>query len=227
MGTPQDPLLRSTVLRELLLAFVGMGLAFFIVAHLAGNLLIYAGPGVFNAYAEHLQYFRPFLWTMRVSMITFFGLHVVIATTLWLRNRAARKRRYAVTAYRSFKGVGTRTMIITGAMILAFLFLHLNDFTLADKAGPRALVNGENLGLYGIVWNGFSNPVRALAYVVFVCCVGLHLSHAISSVCVTLGVENDRLVRRVDFVARAAGAFVALGYSSIPVYVLLNAHMPA
>ena len=221
-------ILRSTVTRELTLGLAGIALVLFVIVHLSGNLLIYAGPDTFNSYSQHLHDMGVLLWVARIGLITVFGLHIVITVYSWWTNRSARERRYAVTVYRSRRGIGTRTMIITGTLIVVFVGIHLLDFTFVDKAGANSIVagmnNGESLGLYGVVWNGFSNPIRAVAYVIFMCCLGLHLSHAVSSVLVTLGSESDPFVRRAEWAAKAFAVLMTLGFSSIPVYIFVRAH---
>ncbi len=225
MSISRSSLWRSTVLRELALSLAGIGLVGFILMHLAGNLLIYAGPNAFNAYSKKLHDLGALLWVARIGLIAIFTLHVVITASLWWKNRYPRAQRYAVTVRRTRKTVATRTMIITGALIFVFACIHLLDFTFADKEGPKSLIDGASLGLYGVVWNGFANPLRAIAYVVFMCCVGFHLSHAISSLCITLGAENDRFVERADLAAKVIGALVAVAFSSIPLYVLVRSHL--
>ncbi|HNR31114.1 MAG TPA: succinate dehydrogenase cytochrome b subunit [Candidatus Hydrogenedentes bacterium] len=225
MSVSRSSVLRSSVLHELVLALAGIGLVGFLLVHLAGNFFIYGGPEVFNGYSEKLHGFPVTLWVARIGLIAIFALHVVITTTMWIKNRNTRAQRYAVTVRRAPKGLGTRTMIITGALIFVFVGIHLLDFTFADKEGLNSLLNGESQGLYGVVWNGFANPVRAAFYILLMCCVGLHLSHAISSLCITFGAQNERFVAIADVTAKIFGALVAIAYSSIPVYVLVQTYL--
>lgn len=225
MSLSRSSVLRSTVLHELALSLAGIGLVGFILMHLMGNLFLYAGPEAFNAYAKKLHDMGPLLWAARLGLILIFALHVVITTSLWWKNQNTRAQRYAVTARRTHKTIATRTMIVTGALIVVFVVIHLMDFTFVDKEGPDSFVDGKSLGLYGIVWNGFANPVRAVAYVLFMCCVGLHLTHAISSLCITLGAENERFVDVADIAAKIIGAAVTVAFGSIPLYVLVRTHL--
>ena len=55
--------------------------------------------------------------------------------------------------------------------------------------------------------------------------LGLHFCHLLSSLWVTMGLLADRATRGADLTARVAGALVALGFISIPLYVLLKAHL--
>ena len=62
--------LTSTVGRDLLVGVTGLALVGFIVIHLSGNLLIFAGPEAFNAYAAKLHSLGPLLWVARIGLIT-------------------------------------------------------------------------------------------------------------------------------------------------------------
>ncbi len=217
--------LLTTVIMELAAALSGIVMVLFIFGHLAGNLLLMAGPETFNAYAAHLQALGPLLSLARLVIVTSLLVHLTM--TAWLKLRglgAARLGRYAVTVRRANRGIGTRTMIYTGLLILCFVVLHVTDFSFADKAGARSMVHGQSLGLYGVVFNGFSNPVHSGLYIFAMWVLGLHFSHLLASLWVTLGMLADRATTGADFTARAVGALVALGFISIPLYVLLKAH---
>jgi succinate dehydrogenase / fumarate reductase cytochrome b subunit len=218
--------LTSTVMMELAAALSGLVMVLFIAGHLGGNLLLFLGPDAFNAYAARLQALGPLLFLVRFVMLSALLAHVTM--TVWLKllgMGAARPGRYAVTARRAQRGLGTRTMIYTGLLILCFIALHVYDFTFADKTGARSMVGGQSLGLYGVVFNGFADPVHAVLYMLAMWAVGLHFSHLLASLWVTLGVLADRATPGADFTARVLGALVALGFTSIPLYVLLKAHL--
>ena len=218
--------LTTTVVMELATALSGLVLVLFIFGHLGGNLLLFAGPDAFNAYAAHLQALGPLLSILRLAIVSALLVHV--SMTVWLKLLglgAAPLGRYAVTARRARKGLGTRTMIYTGLLILCFAVLHVYDFSFADKTGARSLLHGQSLGLYGVVFNSFADPVHSGLYIFAVWAVGLHFSHLLASLWVTLGILADRVTTGADFTARAVGALVALGFMSIPLYVLLKAHL--
>ncbi|HOQ91104.1 MAG TPA: succinate dehydrogenase cytochrome b subunit [Candidatus Hydrogenedentes bacterium] len=214
--------LASTILRELTAAISGLVLVLFIFGHLAGNFLLFLGPDAFNGYAERLQSLGPLLWLARLVILTAAVLHVSATISLKLRNRASRDTAYAVTRRNADRPLGTPTMIYTGIIIACFVILHISDFTLADKTGPRSIIGGQSLGLYGVVLNGFANPLRAVAYIVAVWAVGLHFSHLFSSLWVTLGVLSDRATRAMNRLALAVGVLVALGFTAIPVFALIK-----
>lgn len=217
--------LTSTVARELAVAISGLLLVGFIISHLSANLLIYLGPEYLNAYAENMRSLGPLLVVARAGLLAVFVTHIVLAVQLAKHNRKARSQGYAIETRHGRKGAATRYMLYSGLMLLAFILLHLTDFTLRSHEGPNAMVGGEDLGLYGLVWNFLGNPIRAVFYIVAVCSLGLHLSHAISSVVVTLGWLSENGTKRAELAARAAGIVVALGFSSIPIYILLKTYV--
>ncbi len=217
--------LRSSVLRKQLVAITGLVMVGFVVAHLSGNLLLYGGPAVFNAYAHKLQDIAPLLWVMRVGLIVATVLHIVLTMTLVLENNAARGRNYQVGRAKKPRSFATQTMRYSGILIILFLALHLYDFTFSSKTGPGSVVaglnDGKSLELFGVVWNDFKQLWRSVIYVLAVSAVGLHLSHAIQSVFQTFGFNHERYTPIIKKLSLAAGVLIALGFASLPIYVLL------
>ncbi len=214
-------LLAKSIVKKQIVAITGLMMVGFILAHLAGNLLIFLGPKVFNGYAAQLASVPEILWVMRIGLIAAFILHVYFTILLWLENRAARPERYAVAATDASTFAG-RTMIYTGALVFFYLWLHLANFTFGDREGPSAVISGQNYGLYGIVWNTFSRVPYVFIYVVAMTCIGFHLSHGIQSMCQTVGFFHDRYTPAIRKISIVLGAIVAVGFSLIPLYVLIR-----
>jgi succinate dehydrogenase / fumarate reductase, cytochrome b subunit len=214
----------GTVPREILVALSGVALVLFILAHLAGNFFIFGGPDAYNAYATRLHSLGILLWFARLGLAATFAVHVALTLWLALENRAARNTRYAVRTNAGGTNIAKLTMLYTGLLVFAFVILHIVDFAFGDTAGPRSVMHGAkiagSLGLYGLVWNSFANPVHSLLYIVALCAVGLHFSNAVSTIWVTLGVLTDSATTKVNLAAQAMGALVAFAFCSIPLYVL-------
>ncbi len=221
-------ILTSSVFRKQIVAVTGVVLVLFIIGHLAGNLLILLGPEAFNRYAETLQSLGELLWAERAVMFTLAVLHVTFTVLLTMENLQARGQRYAVSANHGGTNFVRKTMIYSGALIFFFLFLHISDYTLADKTGPASIIaglnNGESLGLYGLVWRSFlfqEHWWRPLVYIAAVVCVGAHLTHGIQSMFQTLGVNHERYTPIIRKVSVALGVIVGAGFSAIPIIVNL------
>lgn len=217
--------LRTSVVRKQIVALSGMVLVLFIFAHLTGNFLIFAGPGAIDDYAAKLKALGPLLYAFRVGMFLAFAIH--ISFTIWVTydNWHSRPQRYAVRSDRGETNFAKRTMIYSGLLLFFYLLIHLNDFALADWAKKGVVESAsteESLGLYGVVWNEFSEPLDALFYVAIMVVLGFHLSHAIQSFLQTLGLDSERVLPVLQKAAIVLAVLVALGYSSIPLYILIR-----
>jgi len=221
--------LSTTIAKELLVAVSGLMLVLFVMGHLTGNLLIFRGPEVYTDYSRHLLSLGPLLWTARIGLAAAFVVHGTFTVWLALANRAARNTPYAVRKYEGGTNLVKLTMLYTGILVFVFVVLHLHDFSFRNKTGPATIVAGMNagqsLGLYGLVWNSFANPVHSLLYILAVWAVGLHFSNAVSTIWVTLGVLTDEATAKANLAARVLGVLIALGFTSIPLYVLAATYL--
>src|SRR4051794_27488200 len=71
--------LTSTVGSKYVVAITGLLLVGFLVAHFAGNSLVFKGPDAINAYAETLRRLGPWLWVARGGLLAVFVLHIYLA----------------------------------------------------------------------------------------------------------------------------------------------------
>ncbi len=123
--------------RKYIMAITGAGLFGFIIAHLLGNLLIFAGPEALNTYAKKLHDMGPLLWVARLGLLGMVGLHIWSAIKLTNENREARAVPYEgevapVDNHRRdeiISNFAARTMIYSGLIIAAFAFYHLAHYT--------------------------------------------------------------------------------------------------
>jgi succinate dehydrogenase / fumarate reductase cytochrome b subunit len=227
MSALQATSLNSSIIKKQIVALTGLLQGLFILGHLAGNFLIYAGPEAFNGYAEFLASQGKILWFVRGGLLLCFLVHVFFAVQVYLENRSARGgQKYAVAATHGKTTFAKKTMILSGLLVFFFLWLHLVDFTFGEKTGPVTVVtgaaDGDTLGLFGLVWNSFLfNEYwwRPLIYILVVCFLGMHLSHGVQSIFQTYGFSHDRITPWIQRLSMILGIVIALAYSSIPAYV--------
>lgn len=220
-------ILGTSIARKQTVALTGLILVTFVVLHLAGNLLLFAGPDTFNSYAEHLRGLGPLLWMMRVVLLIGVLIHITLTILLTLENLRSRGTPYEVKNDFGETSFAKKTMIYTGLLVFFFLFLHLSDYSFAVKTGPATAVATavgapEELGLFGLVWNSFLRPWRSVVYVLAVSCVGLHVSHGIESLCQTMGAKPEGYMPIIRRISVGIGVLVGVGFSSIPVYVWIR-----
>src|SRR5262245_45854575 len=87
-------LLSSSIGKKLVAALSGLLLLGFLLAHLAGNLQVFAGQEQLNVYAVGLRKLGPLLWVARIGLVAIAVLHVVVTLQIAAENRAARGSRY-------------------------------------------------------------------------------------------------------------------------------------
>ena len=217
---------RSTVGAKIIMAVTGLGLVGFVLAHMAGNLLIFTGsPDAINAYAQGLKDLGPLLWVARIGLIVFAVLHIASFLRLNARNSAARPQGYAQTKWQQAP-VASRYMRLSGIVVFAFIVYHLLHFTAGvvtvDPDGLR-LATEDALGrhhVYNMVVSGFANPIVSGAYIISMVLLGLHINHGASSVFQTLGLKNSKYNGLIEKLGPGLSALIVIGNCSIPVAVL-------
>lgn len=214
---------RSSLGRKMIVAVTGLALLGFVIAHMLGNLQLFAGPETLNGYAAKLQSLGPLLWAMRLGLLTIFVVHVTLTLTLAAENKAARPQAYARAVGRVQSSPATRSMLLTGCTILAFVAYHLAHFTLGVVHPEHHRLAAVALGepdVYAMVVAGFSNPLVAGLYLLAMALLAVHLHHGIASTVRTLGFENPRWTPLVSTVGKGLAWIIFLGNASMPLAVL-------
>ena len=214
---------RSSIGKKALMAISGLVLLGFVIAHLLGNLLIYAGPEAINAYAQKLRQLGLLLWGARLVLLTAVIVHLVASIQVALENRAARPQPYRVTQTTQTT-LGARTMMVSGILLVAFIVYHLLHFTFGT-AHPEFSQGIDAFGrhdVYAMTVMSFNNPYISFAYVVGVAILCFHLGHGIESTCQSLGLNNARTIGTMTYVGQLLALALFIGYVSIPLSILLG-----
>jgi succinate dehydrogenase / fumarate reductase, cytochrome b subunit len=211
--------LSSTVGTKLLIGLTGLGLFVYLITHLAGNALIFAGPDAFNAYA-HALISNPLIVPIEIGLLLLFLIHIYKTIANYVKNQAARPSGYAekkLAGHTSRKGVASSTMIVTGVIVALFVIIHVKQFrfgsyyqTVAD-AGVRDLYRTEI--------EVFSNPFWVAFYVIATLLAGVHLRHGIASGFQSLGFDHPLYTRRLTAWSLVLAIVIAGGLAAIPVWV--------
>lgn len=214
----------SSVGKKLMIALSGAALLLFLAGHLVGNLLIYLGPDAINSYAEFLHHslHGAGVWIARLGLLGAITLHVVATIHLVQQNRAARESRYQFeTTVQASKA--SRTMIISGIIILSFIVFHLLHFTIVPDIGNETTSAGTTRpDVYTMVIQGFSNIFISLFYIVSMAFLCFHLSHGFASVFQTLGLRTKKSAELIKWAGWGYAAFIFFGNISIPISILLG-----
>ncbi len=214
----------SSIGKKILVALSGAFLVFFLIGHLAGNLLVFTGRGALNDYAQFLHEMGhgKGVWIFRIGLLVALVLHIAATVALTRQNRSAKGSQYAHNAtMRASRS--SKIMIWSGLIVLAFLVFHIFHFTirvnpeLADMADPA---QPERHDVWGMVIKGFENPLVSLFYIVALTLLCSHLSHGIASMFQTLGLRTGKTKDASKIIGIALAVALWLGFISIPVAVM-------
>ena len=212
----------SSIGSKILIALTGLGLAVFLIGHLAGNLLFLAGPEAFNRYS-HALISNPLIYLVEMGLLAVFFLHVAKTVAGVLANRAARPTPYAVRRWaktkspRSRKTLASSTMIVTGAITALFVVTHLATF----KFGAYYQATGGIRDLYRLQLEVFSSPAYVVFYLLTMGVIFFHLWHGLSSAAQSLGVDHPQWTPRILVAGRLLATALAGGFLIIPIYTFL------
>jgi succinate dehydrogenase / fumarate reductase cytochrome b subunit len=177
---------------------------------------MYVGGEAFNHYAEALAH-NPLLPVAEIGLVALFVIHIILAYRATWINRAARPEGYQVYKGKGARTPGSRTMAITGTLILAFVIIHVATFKF-DVGGLKGQIPGQPESLFAHVLGWFANPWYAGFYVLAVGGVGLHLSHGVQSAMQTFGVSHPRYTPLIRKAGLAFAFLIFVGFASLPVY---------
>lgn len=206
------------------MAITGLALLGFVIGHMLGNLQIFIGQEQLNAYAAALQGMPALLWTARIGLLILIGLHIWAAVVLTLENRRARP--VWNESWNSIQSsYASRTMRISGVIVLCFIIYHLLHFTVqVTDTSYSTLVDAQGRhDVYGMVIAGFSNPLISAFYIFSMFLLAMHLRHGIGSMLQTFGWRNSGTRNMIQAVAWIFAGAIFIGNSVIPVAVLLGA----
>ena len=213
---------KSSVGIKQIVAISGLAMVGFLVAHLLGNFCIFFGPEALNTYAKKLHELGPLLWVARIGLLTMFILHFSLVVMLVIKNKKARPQEYTQVLHKKTRSIFTQTMRYSGVLVFVYIFVHLLDFTFTPHDMTNSVINGTYYGLYGHVYNYFLNPLRSVFYVVTMFAIGFHLIHGVQSVMQTFGFYHSVLTPLINKVSWGIALFLAFGFSSIPIYVVVH-----
>ena len=214
------------------MASTGLLLFLFVVGHLIGNLQVFLGPESINRYGAFLQSLQELLWPVRAVMLTLVTLHFWSASRLTLENRAARPVPYT-TWNPTVASYASRTMFLGGLVIATFIVYHLLHYTALVKVGGAdfseaagfkyTLKSGTEVhNIFKMLIVGFNVKWVSCFYILSIFLLSVHLSHGVKAMFQSLGLKSKGYDKAIGCFAPAIATFIFLGYSSIPVAIMLG-----
>lgn len=226
-------LIGSPVGKKLVTGITGLGLVAFVLLHMVGNLALLTGDQAYNEYAHFLTGMGPLFYAVELGLVAFFVFHIVTGIKIWLGKRKARPvgyDRYQTAGGASRQSLSSRSMIITGLILMVFLVLHLLSF----KFGPGGPGNGD--AAYLVAYDGgepirdlaqlvrerFSTPLYAFGYTAIMLLLILHLRHGVWSAFQSLGATKPSLTPAIYTAGSLLGAGIGIGFLFVPLAIYFN-----
>lgn len=232
---------QNSVGRKILTGVTGIALTGFLIVHLLGNLTLFTidysnADNAFNRYAHFLHELGFLLYIAEAGLLAIFLIHAYLGIAIYLRKKKSRPDKYLVEKSRggeSKVGFSSRTMLISGSLLLLFTVSHVNHFKFGPGwAGEAEYTQVMNVGgeqakvrdLSKLVFETFNRQYDGaifyvLGYVGIMILLGFHLRHGIWSALQSLGAMNKRLAPVIYAIAGILGLLIALGFLILPIYI--------
>ncbi|MFM8528490.1 MAG: succinate dehydrogenase cytochrome b subunit [Ilumatobacteraceae bacterium] len=218
----------TAVGKKYAMAITGVGLLGFVLVHMIGNLKMYFGASDLNHYSHFLERLlypilpeKAMLWIFRVGLIAMVLVHIHAAYTLTVLNREARPVKYQSARDYQVASFASRSMRLTGIVVLAFIVWHLLDLTFGVVNPVVGDKDPEGLkDVYAAVVHSFERVPVAVFYVLANIALGVHLFHGVWSLFQSLGWNNPRFNKWRRSIATGVATVIVVGNVSFPIAVL-------
>ena len=209
-------LTRSTIGQKVVVAITGVILFGFVLGHLLGNLILFAGPEAYNAYGAAIKGNPPLLWGTRITLVISVILHIVFTMKLAARNAGARPTAYKRPRKDLMTTYAGRTMVLSGPLLAAYIIFHLAHFT-----APGLDLGGEFSphNVYANAVQGFRVWWVSAIYIFANFLLGLHLFHGAWSASQTIGAQHRKYDGLRKQLAMGLALFISAGNIGIPLAV--------
>ena len=221
-------ILKTSIARKFAMALSGLFLVLFLAQHFTINFTSVVSPDTFNEISHFMG--TNFLVQAILQPVLIFGVvfHFIIGFVLEIKNNKAR-----VVKYKNYNGGAnapwvSRNMIISGAVVLAFLGLHFYDFWIHEMQvkylqGDMSGLNdaGEFRYYEETVAKFAGQPVRLGIYVLSFIFLMLHLLHGFASSFQTVGF-NNKYSKGLKVFTKAFAIVIPLGFAFIAIFHYIN-----
>ena len=208
----------SSIVRKFIMALSGLFLIIFLITHLLINSLTLASSkDLFNE-AAHFMATNPIIYAMQYVLALGFIIHIGMGIKLTIQNKRARSQEYVYNKMSKNTDLSSRSMIVSGGLVIVFLALHLRDYFYQMKFVGLP----EGTTDYDLVVNLFTNPYYTAVYVIAFIVLGVHLNHGFKSAFQSMGANHKKYNPLIKIVSKAYSIVIALGFSTIAIFHFIN-----
>ena len=215
-------LFNSSLVKKYAMAISGLFLILFLFQHFTINLTSVFSEKVFNS-ISHFMGNNPIVQFI-LQPILIFGVvfHFVMGMVLDYQNRKSRSVKYYYVKGSSNSSWMSRNMILSGIVVLLFMFLHFYDFWLPEMNYKYVQFNPLDPDrYYHEMTHKFESPIRVSIYSFSFLFLGLHLLHGFNSSFQSVGV-NNKYILSIKGLTKIFAIGIPLGFVFIALFHFTN-----
>ncbi len=201
----------SSIGKKVTMSVTGLFLCTFLVEHLVGNMILFAGEEAFDSYSEFMVG-NPIIRAVEILLFASLLFHPLVGLLLWINNKRARPQKYDVYMLKENTPLASRITMLTGSLIFLFLVVHLRTFFIPLRFAE------VKPSPYGLVVEAFSSAPYCAFYLVALVFLAYHLRHGFQSAFQTLGLRTKSTIGLLDAVAFIFWFLIPLGFAAMPIY---------
>jgi len=222
--------MNTSIARKIVMALTGFFLITFLIVHLLVNSFSVYSAELFNK-GSHFMATNPLIQIMQYALAAGFIIHIGLGLKLTMQNRKARGVNYAKTNSAANSTLASRSMIITGLLVLLFIILHMTDFFWNVKFGDlehvqyldaHGVLSDPMQNDYSLMEATFSKPLYVFAYVGSFILLAVHLSHGFASAFQTMGVNHSKWNGLIKTTSYVFCTVIGVGFSVIALFHYFN-----
>ena len=208
------------------MSLTGFGLVFFVLFHMAMNLVMVIDAPSYNKICAFLgANWYALVATVALAAMVF--IHFVYAFILNLDNYRARgKQRYAVTVKEKGVSWASKNMLVLGIIVILGLGLHLVHFwskmQLVEIMGHHASDGIAATNGAALMMITFSKWWNVALYIVWFVALWFHLTHGVWSMFQSVGAANDKWYPRLKLASNVVATLILLGFAAVAIYCFVQ-----
>ncbi|MFH6970263.1 succinate dehydrogenase cytochrome b subunit [Flavobacterium petrolei] len=218
----KSALLKSSIAKKVAMALSGLFLMLFLAQHFFINMTSVFSSDTFNS-ISHFMGNNPLVqFVIQPILIIGVVFHFTMGIVLEIKNNSARPISYVKNNGAANSSWASRNMIVSGAVVLAFILLHFIDFWVPEMVYKYVEGNPLNETRYfAELTHKFVSPVRTGVYCVSFLLLSLHLWHGFNSSFQSVGF-NNKYSRSLHTLGYAFAIVVPFGFIFIALFHHFN-----
>lgn len=204
------------------MALSGLFLILFLAQHFFINSTSVFSPDTFNSISHFMGNNPVVQFVIQPILIVGVIFHFIMGIVLDLQNKSARPIKYVKNNGAASSSWASRNMIISGAVVLAFMLLHFYDFWIPEMVYKYVEVQPlDETRYFGELQHKFVDPTRTAIYCVSFVLLALHLWHGFNSSFQSVGF-NNKYSRSLHKLGYAFAIVVPVGFIFIALFHHFN-----